>query len=320
MIIAQITTDNREAYERYDRLVPEFGTAPTALFAGLSDRKDVELHILSCSKRAMSSPEKLGERTWFHGVHVPKFGWLRGGYGGCVLGLRHRLGQIGPDLVHGQGTERECALGAVFSGFPNVVTIHGNMARVARLYDARVGSYHWLTARLETLALRRAGGVFCNSSYTESVVRGRGFPRWLVPNAIRPSFLGPAASRPPQGVPILLNVGVIIPLKRQVELLSMARRLRGEGFRFQLRFAGHLGGDEEYNRRFRELLDSMAGTAFHDGALNEGELRDWLDAGTAMVHTSAEEACSVAVMEGIARNLKILAFNVGGNPDLVRGV
>ena len=320
MIVAQITTDNREAFRNYERTEPEFGTAPSALFHGFAERKDVELHILSCTQRAMLSPEKLADRIWFHSLHVPKWGWLRGGYAGCVLALRHRLGQIGPDVVHGQGTERECALGAVCSGFPNVVTIHGNMIRVARQYRSRIGSYHWLAARLETWALRRTDGVFCNSLYTEGLVRRRAVRRWWVPNAVRPGFLENPPRARIEGVPVMISVGVIIPMKRQVELLHVARRLRDEGHVFQLRFAGQLGGDEAYNRQFRTLLKELHGIAFYDGNLSESELRPWLDRAGAMVHPSAEEACSIALLEGMARNLKVVAFDVGGNRDLLDGV
>jgi len=72
--------------------------------------------------------------------------------------VRRKLKEIQPDLVHGQGTELDCAVSAVFSGFPNVVTIHGNMAELARQFRARVGSFYWLTARLENFTLKRTAG------------------------------------------------------------------------------------------------------------------------------------------------------------------
>ena len=48
----------------------------------------------------------------------PKIGWLRTLYQGCVRATRRKLREIQPDIVHGQGTERDCAIGAVLSGFP----------------------------------------------------------------------------------------------------------------------------------------------------------------------------------------------------------
>lgn len=319
MVVAQITTDNREAFRTYDEKIPRFGTAPEALISGLARIPDIELHILSCTQQPMVSPEKLGERVWFHSLHVPKLGWLRGGYLGCVLALRDELSRICPDVVHGQGTERECALGAVYSGFPNVITIHGNMVRVARLYGAGIGSYHWLTARLENFALQRTQGVFCNSAYTEDQVRGRASRRWLVPNAVRDLFLKKTSSKTPK-LPTLVNVGVVCPLKRQVELLEWALRMKEAGKRFQLRFAGHLGGDQDYNARFSQLLHELQGMAFYDGVMGAEGLCEWLNQGTAMIHVSAEEACSLAIIEGLAQNLSLFAFDVGGNRDLITGM
>src|ERR1700730_18530607 len=46
-----------------------------------------------------------------------------------------------PDIVHGEGTERDCAISAVFSGYPSVITIHGNMRAIAKVNHARLFSY-----------------------------------------------------------------------------------------------------------------------------------------------------------------------------------
>ena len=63
---------------------------------------------------------------------VPKIGWMRTLFQGCVRATRKKIREIQPDIVHGQGTEADCAMSAVFSGFPNVLTLHGNMRAVAR--------------------------------------------------------------------------------------------------------------------------------------------------------------------------------------------
>jgi hypothetical protein len=54
------------------------------------------------------------------------------------------------------------------------------MAELARLSGARIGGYEWLAARLESFALRRAAGVFCNTAYTEGLVRPRAPKTWRV--------------------------------------------------------------------------------------------------------------------------------------------
>jgi hypothetical protein len=188
MKVAILTTDNREHHRKYRLDTPYFGTAPEALFQGYATLPDVEVHVISCTQQPMASPEKLADNMWFHSLHVPKLGWLRTGYQGCVRSVRKMLKEIHPDIVHGQGTERDCALSAIFSGYPNVVTIHGNMGELAGLFRSRIASYGWLAGKLEDFILPRTYGVFCNSAYTESLVVRRAARTWRVSNPIRASF------------------------------------------------------------------------------------------------------------------------------------
>jgi hypothetical protein len=180
MKVAILTTDSREHYRDYENREPSFGAAPEALLQGFAQLLELEVHVVSCLRKKVHSPSKLAPNIFFHGLHVPKIGWMRTGYQGCIRAVRKKLRAIQPDIVHGQGTERDCALNAVFSGWPNVVTIHGNMAELARLFQARVGSFQWLAARLENFALKRTAGVFCNSAYTEQLVKGRTPRTWHV--------------------------------------------------------------------------------------------------------------------------------------------
>jgi len=168
MKIAFLVMDLRENYRSYAEVTPRFPAGNASLFEGFASLPEVEVHIVSCIQQPMRSPEKLAGNIWYHGLHVPKIGWLRTCYQGCIRATRKKLAEIKPDIVQGIGTERECAISAVLSGFPNVVTIQGNMAELARMARTRIGSYLWLTARLENFILSRTMGVFCNSSYTEN--------------------------------------------------------------------------------------------------------------------------------------------------------
>src|SRR6185437_7522962 len=132
MKVAIITTDNREQHPRYSLPMPYFGTAPEALIQGFAQLPDAEVHVLSCTRQVMKqSPEKLAPNVWYHSLLVPRIGWTATAFQGCVRAVRRKLKQLQPDIVHGQGTERDCSLDAVFSGFPNVLTIHGNMRIIA---------------------------------------------------------------------------------------------------------------------------------------------------------------------------------------------
>ena len=90
--------------------------------------------------------------------------------------------------MHGQGTERDCAVGAVFSKFPNVLTIHGNMRLIAEINKAKPFSFLWLAAQLEKVALPRTRGVVCITNYTREAVKDLAVKTWVVPNAVDEIF------------------------------------------------------------------------------------------------------------------------------------
>lgn len=320
--VAILTTDNREHDRCYSETTPRFGAAPVALLQGFAQLPELEVHVVSCTRQPLRSPEKIAENIWYHGLLVPKIGWMRTLYQGCVRATRRKLREIQPDLVHGQGTERDCAISAVLSGFPDLLTIHGNMRSVARFYRARPGSFYWLAARLEAFALRRAAGVVCNSAYTENLVRPLARKIWRVPNALRLAFLETLPEKPAKPSAALLNVGSLSPHKRQREILAMAARLWRRGLRFELRFAGGLETKSDYGSNFaRELAAAEeSGYARHLGELPVKELVSALDSASALVHVSKEESFGLVVAEALARNLKFFGSRTGGVPDIAVGV
>jgi len=315
--IAVITTDNREHDRNYSAATPYFGAAPEALFQGFKQIPDLEIHVIGCTQRPMKSPDKLSENTWFHSVHVPKIGWLRTGYLGCMQAVKRRLKMIEPDIVHGQGTERDCAVEAVFSGLPNVLTIHGNMAEITRLFRSSHGLHGVMQSKLETQVLKRTIGVFCNSEYTEKLVSPRAKRTWRVPNALRELFFAPRKPGSPGKKCTLLNVGLVSKRKRQAELLEAARRLHEQGLDFELHFIGAFEAGA-YSARFRELLREAeaAGYARHLGMKSAQELVACLDAADGLVHCPSEEAFGLVVPEALARDVKFFGTRTGGIVDI----
>jgi|GEM_PF-109615 len=281
-----------------------------------------EIHVISCTQQPLHAPEKLASNIWYHSLHVPKIGWLRTGYQGCIRAVRRKLREINPDIVHGQGTERDCAVSAVFSGYPNVLTIHGNMRSVAKAVGAKPGSFHWMAAKLERFALARTQGVLCNSVYTRLMVEPVASKTWLVPNAIRAVFLEPPPAIRPEGTPLLLCLGTISPYKQQVGLLRVLDALHQRGLRFAVDFAGSIDEESPYGVEFlREIRKAeTAGYARYLGNLPSVDLIARLDAASALVHVPSEEAFGLVVAEALARNLRIFGFAVGGMTDIIQGV
>ncbi len=320
MKIAFLAVDLREHHRSYSEATPRFPGGIASLFDGFARLPEVEVHVVSCLQQPVSSPEKLADNIWYHALHVPKTGWLRTGYQGCIRAVRKKLREIQPDIVHGSGTERECAISAVFSGFPNVVTIQGNMAELARLNRPRIGSYGWLTARLENFILPRTAGVFCNSSYTEALVRPRARKTWRVPHPLHRAFLDPPPNPGPRPC-ILLNVGVISTRKRQLELLDVAEALHRRGLKFEFRFAGYINPDgDSYTTTFLERIKPMeqAGYVRFLGTPADSEMLHHYDSVAAMVHFPTEESFGMVVLEGLGRDLKFFGAHLGGIVDIVQ--
>jgi glycosyltransferase involved in cell wall biosynthesis len=321
MKIALLAIDNREPDRAYQETMPRFGTGVDSMIEGVASMPEVELHLLSCTQRPMQSPEKLADNIWFYSLQVPKLGWMRTFYQGCVRATRRKLGEIRPDIVHGEGTERSNAISAVFSGFPNVVAIAGNMAELARLNRPPIGSYLWLTARLENLVLPRTDGVICNSLYTEGLVRTRARKTWLIYPGLRGLFLQPPTHAGLRECALVI-AGVISPRKRQVELLDVAETLHRRGLKFEFRFVGHTSNpNEPYTAAFLERIKPMeaAGYACYLGTPSHEGMVRCFDAASGMIHFPTEEAFGSVVAEGFARDLKFFGTRTGGIVEIANG-
>jgi len=320
--IGLITTDVREHIRDYGNPTATFGAAPEALLHGFSHLPGVEIHVLSCARQPMQSQVKIADNIWFHGLHVPKIGWMRTAYQGCVRAVRNKLKQIQPDIVHGQGTEMDCGVDAVLSGFPNVITIHGNMVDIAQVLKARPGSFHWCAARLENFVLKRTRGVFCNSRYTEQVVGPRARRTWAVPNPLRVPFLTTPRQARRNERCVLLHVGVVCKNKCQLEMLAAARSLFSRHPNFELRFIGSADRTDPYVQSFLKQIEeaSRLGYAHYVGTQSLAQLIQSFDEASALVHTPVAEAFGLVVAEALARDVKVFGFRVGGIADIVEGV
>ena len=269
----------------------------------------------------MAAPEKLSANIFFHSLHVPKIGWLRTGYAGCIRAVRRKLRELQPDIVHGQGTERDCAISAVFSGYPNVVTIHGKMTEIARVARSRIGSFPWCAARMENFTLPRTNGIICISPYVESLARRYGVQLWSIPNALQRAFFDLPRSFEQRSLPLIVNVGLISELKRTRLILALLRSLREEGLAFETLFVGPEATG--YGAAFKtELADAKAalGNFGHLPWLSTEDLCRLFDRASAMIHFSSEESFGLVFAEALARNLPLFASDVGCIREIAAGV
>ena len=313
--VAFLTTDNREHEHNYSASVPYFGTAPSALLEGFATLPNVEVHILSCTQQPMFSPHKLAQNIWFHSLHVPKIGWLRTGYAGCIRAVRKELKKIQPDIVHAQGTERDCAISAVFQKIPKVLTIHGNIRAITKLHRHSQLSFWGIQSRLEAFCLPRFAGVICISMYTQQQVSDLAKKTWLLPNATENLFFEPRPTAvESSSPPLVLVVANVDRRKNQNELIRALDTLAAR-MKFAVKFYGRCREDS-YGKTFRSLLETRP-WCFFGGMISRENLRDEFARATVLFLPTREDNCPMVVLEAQASGVPVIASNVGGVPDLV---
>jgi glycosyltransferase involved in cell wall biosynthesis len=311
--IALLTSDSRENYKDYSHPTPYFGTAPEALIQGFSEIEGIQVHVFSCLQAPAPSPEKIGENIWYRALHVPKFGWMRTGYQGCIRAIRKAVRQWRPDIVHAQGTERDCAITGIMSGYPNLLTIHGNHRLIARVTRAKPFTFMWLTAWLETFVLPRTGGVICITSYTQEAVRSLARKTWIAPNAVHRSFF--AIERHAAAAPLILFVGQVCLRKNQNRFIKALDPLAAR-HKFTVRFFGSVQEGDDYGREFLELVRRRPWCDFQ-GFADRARLQQELSTAALLVLPSLEDNCPMVVLEAMAGGVPVVGSRVGGIPDLI---
>lgn len=315
MRIVQLTTDAREHHKDYGNPIPFFGTAPEALLQGFAMLPEVEVHVLSCARAPLKSPDKLAPNIYFHSLLVPKIGWMATGYQGCIRAVRKKLRQIQPDIVHGQGTERDCAINAVFSGFPNVLTVHGNMRLIAQVNRAGPFSFLWLAAQLEKITIPRSQGVVCITHYTQNAVADLARSMWVVPNAVDASFFDVNAQPSTEKPSRILCVGHVCVRKNQNAFIRALDSL-AQKRKFEILFLGQKTAGRTYDDEFLQLIRERPWCNY-GGVANRDQLKEHLREAWLLALPSLEDNCPMVVLEAMAAGVPVMAAKVGGLPDLV---
>lgn len=324
MKIAFLIPDDRDEFRRYELPSPLFGPAPDALLNGFArlaaSDSNCEVHVLSCSKQPSQAPERIYDgRIAYHQLPMGSWGYLKSLYSGCTRAIRARLRAIGPDIVHGQGTERYCALAAVKSGFPNVLTIHGNMRSVAQVNRARPFSFYWIAARLEARTLPKTGGVIALSRYTQEKVGPLCKRTWVIPNAVEERFFGvtPAAADSGSSNPQLACLGTICHHKNQNWLIRALAPLQKE-FQFTLNLYGAPVEGTPYAQEFYSLLGEHTSWIRFHGHIPRSKLPEVYAQSSLILTPSLEDNCPMVVLEAMASGVPVIGSRIGGIPDLIR--
>jgi glycosyltransferase involved in cell wall biosynthesis len=314
MRIVLLTTDNREPLKDYANPQPHFGTAPADLLQGMAMVPEMEVHVVACIRQPVAAPAKIAPNIYFHSLVVPKIGWMKTLFQGCIRATRKKISELRPDVVHGQGTEADCGISAVLSGFPNVLTLHGNMRIIAALNRERPLSYNWLAARLEGLVLPRTDGVVCITKYTQDAVRSQARKTWIVPNAVDAGFFEVQSAPDLSAPPVILCVGVICPRKNQNAFIRALDPLARQT-PIKLIFVGQVEKNG-YGAEFRQLVKERAWCE-HIPFSGREQIRKQFQSASVLALPTIEDNCPMVVLEAMAAGVPVLASHVGGVPDLI---
>jgi len=111
------------------------------------------------------------------------------------------------------------------------------------------------------------------------------------------------------------SVARMVPLKNQVCLLKALSLMPNElSSKFEVHFFGN-GPCESLLKAESTKFDLTDNVIFHGMVINREDIYKQMDV---MVVTSEMEGLSIAILEAMARNIPVLATNVGGNPKLVQ--
>ena len=201
-----------------------------------------------------------------------------------------------PNIVHGQGSEYDGAISAVLSGFPNVVTLHGNLQLIAKLNRAKVFSFEWMAARLEKFAVPRSQGVVCITRYTQDAVAPLAKRTWVVPNAVDSRFF--EVQPEPESPPIVLCVGNVCLRKNQNRFIQALDPL-AQRAKFKLIFLGNATKGRDFDDEFFRLLAPRPWCSY-EGFADRTGLRTYLRRAALLALPSLEDNCPMGVLEAMA--------------------
>lgn len=236
----------------------------------------------------------------------------------CVMAVRRILAEVRPDVVHGQGIDRQGEV-ATRLGLPSVITVHGLVHLEARLAAktwsdrAKVVLFDAMVRRV----LRRANVTISISDYDARALEGLvGGERISISNAIAPEFFAQAPGLPTE--PRLLFAGVMRPRKNVLGLVNAFAQLRHKLPTARLVIAGP-APDADYAAQVQGRVQALGlGDAVEFlGHVSNEQLIDAVRSCSALALFSYEETSPTIIAQALAVGRPVIASRVGGIPEMV---
>lgn len=203
-------------------------------------------------------------------------------------------------------------------GIPTVVSLAGG--ELARLPDIDYGGRLHAIERIKTwLALRLASMVTAGSALTLASSRPWLGPRHhirakRIPLGVDLSMFAPAEPRPTNGVPRIVHVASLVPVKDQLTLLRAAALLRDRRSRFALELVGSGPLEPELRSHIRRL--GIEDVVALRGAIAHELLPVTYQRAHLFVLSSRHEAQGMAALEAAACGVPVVGTDVGVIPEL----
>lgn len=173
--------------------------------------------------------------------------------------------------------------------------------------------------RSQTAGFRWCDAVTCNSQAAADRLAAAGVPRGklaVIGNALSPAALEPAPAALPRR-PDTLRVGMVARMNAHYKNHSGFLRIAAQVYRCTPNVEFLLVGDGPLRP---ELERQAAALGLGDRAIFLGDRRDISAVLASMdvaVLTSDSESLSNAILEAMAARLPVVAYNVGGNAELI---
>jgi glycosyltransferase involved in cell wall biosynthesis len=245
-------------------------------------------------------------------------------FGNVLLALPDRMRMVRalralrPDIVHAHSTDRH-ALGALDSGFPTVVTIHGVIEMETRLEKRapeRIRGF--FRDRMVKEVLRRVRNVAYVSSYLRDLYedRLRHAQSWIIENPVGDLFF---RAKHPEEPGRVLYAGLLIPRKGLRNLLAAVAIAKADVPEIRLALAGS-ETDASYRRELERKIDELGirGCVEFLGGLSPERLAEEYGRAAIVVLVSRQDTSPVAIQEAMAAGRPMIGSTAGGIPYLVK--